>query len=368
MEKKNILDGDITDLKIMRKDIKELNDMERYKEDLSFEIRNLEKNIETDHQILENTIAQTVKSRREEIEKAYNTEIEKLVGKDRKIKGQREKAKEKGVIDRIAEETKPVYEENAKIREEIANIMKKNNIPSFCNSSLYFSMFFASSIKEMLLFIILLIGVFLFLPCGIYLLIPNHRAYYLVIIYFVIIVVAFLSYILINDRTKVAHTEELKTISRKRKLIAQNNRKIKVMRNNIKKDRNEEYYNLNKFDAKLSDNQKEMDLYKKKKISALATFEEETVPVLRKQHEDEDLPRINRMEEELNRKKKQKEDIKQKVKERTLYVSTNYESYLGKEMCTVERIDRLMQIMSQNENMTISAALKAGREPVNLQK
>ena len=141
MEKKNILDGDITDLKIMRKDIKELNDMERYKEDLSFEIRNLEKNIETEHQILENTIAQTVKSRREEIEKAYNTEIEKLVGKDRKIKGQREKAKEKGVIDRIAEETKPVYEENAKIREEIANIMKKNNIPSFCNSSLYFSMF-----------------------------------------------------------------------------------------------------------------------------------------------------------------------------------------------------------------------------------
>ena len=82
MEKKNILDGDITDLKIMRKDIKELNDMERYKEDLSFEIRNLEKNIETEHQILENTIAQIVKSRREEIEKAYNTEIEKLVGKD----------------------------------------------------------------------------------------------------------------------------------------------------------------------------------------------------------------------------------------------------------------------------------------------
>ena len=107
---------------------KELNDMERYKEDLSFEIRNLEKNIETEHQILENTIAQTVKSRREEIEKAYNTEIEKLVGKDRKIKGQREKAKEKGVIDRIAEETKPVYEENAKIRGEIANIMKKNKL------------------------------------------------------------------------------------------------------------------------------------------------------------------------------------------------------------------------------------------------
>ena len=28
MEKKNILDGDITDLKIMRKDIKELNDIQ----------------------------------------------------------------------------------------------------------------------------------------------------------------------------------------------------------------------------------------------------------------------------------------------------------------------------------------------------
>lgn len=368
MGKSNILDGNVEDLKLMQKDIKELNDMEEYNKQLSFDIRNLEKNIETEYQILENTISQTIKSRKEEIEKAYNAEIDKLLGKDKKIKGQREKAKEKGVRERISEETKPLYDENNKIKEEINTIMKKDKIPSYCNSTLYFAMFFTSSIKEVFLFVLLLTIIFLLLPCAVYLIIPNHKAYYLVVIYFVIIVSSLLSYIFINDRTKVAHTEELKSIRRKRKLIVQNNKKIKVIRNNIKKDNNEEHYNLNKFDSKLMDNQKEIELYKNKKNEAIKTFEEDTVPVLRKQVEDEDLPRIIRMEEELNRKKKQKDDIKEKVKDRTLYISTNYEAYLGKEMCTLERIDSLMAIMSQNENMTINNAIKAIQKPVNLQK
>lgn len=368
MGKSNILDGNVEDLKLMQKDIKELRDMEENARTLSFDVRNLKKNIETEYQILENTINQTIKARKDEIEKTYNVEIDKLLGKDKKIKGQREKAKEKGVRERISEETKPLQDENEKIKEEINAIMKKNKIPKYCNSEIYFAMFFTSGIKEILLFVAWLTVIFLILPSVIYLIIPNQKAYYLVIIYFVIMVSVLLLYIFINDRTKVAHTEELKAIRRKRKLIVQNNKKIKVIRNNIKKDNNEEHYDLNKFDSKLMDNQKEIKLYKDKKNEALKEFEEQTVPVIKKQIEEEDLKRIVKMEEELNRKKKQEEDINERVKERTLYISTNYEAYLGKDMCTLEKIDLLMSVMSQNENMTINNAIKAIQKPVNLQK
>ena len=63
------------------------------------------------------------------------------------------------------------------------------------------------------------------------------------------------------------------------------------------------------------------------------------------------------MENELNKKKKEYDELDDLVKKQRIYISSNYEAYLGKEFINVDKLSELKSIMKSDSADTIAQAL-----------
>ena len=77
---------------------------------------------------------QTIKKRRSEIDTSYDKEIAKGQERLKKARTQREKAKNKGMKERIAEETSELREHNRDLQIQMKTMFQKDKVPVFCRT------------------------------------------------------------------------------------------------------------------------------------------------------------------------------------------------------------------------------------------
>lgn len=63
------------------------------------------------------------------------------------------------------------------------------------------------------------------------------------------------------------------------------------------------------------------------------------------------------METELQKKKAEYDDLDDLVKKQRIYISSNYEAYLGKDFMSMDKLSELNQIMKSDSADTIAQAL-----------
>ncbi len=114
----------------------------------------------------------------------------KRSGTAEKARTQREKAKNKGMKERIAEETSVLREHNRDLQVQMKTMFQKDKVPAFCRTTFfYYSLYYARGLKERLIGFITFLICFLVLPCGIYFLLPDRKIWYLVLVYFADIII-----------------------------------------------------------------------------------------------------------------------------------------------------------------------------------
>lgn len=59
---------------------------------------------------------------------------------------------------------------------ETKTLFRKNKVPSFCNTYLYYALFFTKTAREFLTLFIAALICFLGIPCGVYYVIPQRPA------------------------------------------------------------------------------------------------------------------------------------------------------------------------------------------------
>ena len=110
----------ITDFKSFLEDAKqavtELSEFSSRENALRQEEQRLERTLEAEKKAVSDSVNATVKKRREEIVRSYDSEIGKLQEKLRKTRTRRERAKNQGIKDRIKEETQELHEHNRELR------------------------------------------------------------------------------------------------------------------------------------------------------------------------------------------------------------------------------------------------------------
>ena len=67
--------------------------------------------------------------------------------------------------------------------------------------------------------------------------------------------------------------------------------------------------------------------------------------------------KLNSMETELQKKKAEYDDLDDLVKKQRIYISSNYEAYLGKDFMSMDKLSELNQIMKSDSADTIAQAL-----------
>lgn len=363
MEENSILSGGMNELvqykELMEQSAKAQTDFRQGKAMAA----QLEKELQTARKNLQDNIDSTVKKRRSAVEESFNSEIDKDEDKLKRIKGKREKAKEKGIKERIAEETSDLTSQNAELKKNIKASLKAEKLPKFCGSTYYFMLYFTKGAGEVFVCALTIIAAFLLLPGAVYILLPmeklpdKYEIASFALIYFVVILIVFFIYKLINDKTKHKHLEALKEIRKLKDGIAGNKKQIKKIARSIRKDKNEEMYGLEDYDSKLNEIRTDIEKITANKEEALKNFDASTKFEIISEIEGRELPKINEIEAGLKESENNNAALEEKLKELSFKLSTEYEAYMGKEFASAEKVDALLSIMETGRAASVAEAI-----------
>lgn len=354
-----ILHGGVEELNTIKERVLELTGYQERNAELEKEEIRLEKLIATKEKDLSDETDATLKKRKNELVATYESQLATLNARNKKIKAKKEKDKGAKVSERMDEETAELRDKNKELALEIKTKLKADKAPRFCNTTLFYSFFMPKTLNEILVFILGLLIVFLAVPFGIYLLFfaKKFGELALAIIYVVMILLVGSIYLAINNKVKEKHLDTIRSVRGLRNQYNRNVKSMKEIRKGIKNDKDESSYGLEQYDNELNELNAEIARITEQEKDAITVFETTTTAQIKaeiKGRYEEELTSLRSKLKETDTEQKKMAD---KVKEYSLMLSQQYETYLGKEMLTVQKLDKLISRIKTGEAANIGEAI-----------
>lgn len=358
MEGNNLLAGGMEELNEVKECLLELYGYQSNNDTLVLQEETLENSINSTQKEAAEEIERTTKKRRQEVEDAFDKQLDKLHARMKRIKEKREKSKNIKVSQRIQAETASIRTENTQLKLEAKTLFKQKHIPRFCNSKLYYALYAPSCLSDYLFILGALVLVLFLVPCGVYFfLLPEEKIIYLILTYVLSVLFFGGLYVLIGNRTKVRFTEEILKVKGIRAHIRTNKKKIAVIKKNIRKDRDESTYGLQEFDTELAKLEQETAEIVSQKKEALLNFDQSTSLIIASEIDGSYKDKLEAMQAELTKAATAVKKAEERIKALTLKVASDYEPFLGKDMMTLKRLDALISILQEGKAANISEAI-----------
>lgn len=358
MENTNILSDGIETLNTIKEYLLELNGCKEKNDQLTIEEKRLDKAIEIKERDIQDEIIITLKKRREEVEQAFDEQIDKLKSKIKKANNKKDKLKDAKISERIQVETTDLSDENKMLSIKGKNIFKQNKAPQIYNSSLYYALYFPSSVLDVIVILFLVVLAFLAIPCGIYYgLLPERKIIYLVAIYFVTIILIGGLYIIINNISKSKYKDTIIQVKQLRIQIKGNKKRMKAIKKAILKDKDESGYGLDKINQEMQELDLSIRESEKQKQEAINNFENTTKLVITTEIRGKHQEELNKLKTDYDHAHNEINRYDTKIKEMTLYMANHYEAYIGKEFLKIEKLDAIINVMETKGIPTISEGI-----------
>ncbi len=354
----NILSGELEDLNGLKNILLELDGFKDKNDELVTEEEKLEKAIKSKEKAIADEIAATSKKRKDEIEATYDEQLEKTRSRIKKIRSRKEKSKSAKISERIEAETAQLKEEYRQMQLESKAMLKQNKVPSFSNTRFFYALFLPRGMGDLAIIALTLVIVLLILPCFIYFyLLPVEKMVYLILIYFITVILFGGLYMLIDNNIKDKHKDTIKRVYRLRLKITDNKKRREKIRKSILRDKDESQYGLDNFDQELSELDDELKSIMEQKKEALSVYENTTRFVIGEEIKARNQDELNTMKRGYGEVYVEVRDTEEKIKSLSMDIANNYEAFMGKEFMAIEKLNILIDIMTDNELKTISEAL-----------
>lgn len=354
---KNILMGGAKELDEIKKELIELSNATKQKEDLETLEKELEKSIAKKEKEIEDEITRVTQQRRAQIESTIDVQINKVNEVLKKVQSQKDKAKKKAVIKRIDQETADYRSEEEELDLGGKSIFKQENIPFLYNNRLFFALFFPSGLGDLGIIIVSIAIVFFIIPLAAYnLIFDSTNVLYLALCY-VVTIILFGGAYLVLGKMKCKHNEALNRVKEIRKLIQKNKSKQRQIKQQIVKDKDETNYGLEDFDSEIETLERSKIELLEQKRSALAEFDATTSEVIQNQIISNHESALNEQKSEYQKVYNQNRENLSHVSNLAVHISTKYEGLIGKEFLTIEKIEQLEQLIVSGNAKTIGEAL-----------
>ena len=134
-----------------------------------------------------------------------------------------------------------------------------------------------------------------------------------------------------------------------------------MITSSIKRDRNENVYDLEKFDDEIAQLNQDLEETSQKKKDALNTFENVTKTIITDEIMGNSRPKLEALagkEQEAEDRLRYTETV---IKEKKIYITDTYESYLGREFLVPEKLEELKKIMENGTAVNLSEAMEEYR-------
>lgn len=361
MAEQNILTGDVSVLDQMISDLNVHKETVDRLGKLSDSIRDMSKNVEDAGQAVQDEIDSRVKDSMNAVCAGFEKTIASDRDKLKEIQSKRDKAKLAGVKERIASETAHIRKQNDALKNQIKDAFAQENIPMLCNSRLYIALYRTKKLMDVFIYLLVIALVYAAVPFGLSM-IPEFPLWGMILYYVIVTLIQSFVNKMIVEKTVVRHADTIDMAKKVREEIHSNHKKMKKITKNIRTDSNEEMYGLHEFDEKMNAIREDMKRIEQEKEKALDDFEKTVKPDIIAEIEGREIERINAMKSELEKKSAEHLRLDNLIKEQRIYISSNYEAYLGKEYVTVEKLTELKQIMMSEGAATVAQALAVYRE------
>ncbi len=312
--------------------------------------------ITSEEKSIQEEIENTLKRRKEELGLSYDRQLDAVHNKVREVQAKRDRRKEKYVSERVEMETAEIKETNRKLAIEMKTMFKQERVPSFCKSSLYFSLFMPKRAVDFLKLILLFAVMLIVLPAALYIGLKEEPLI-LTIAVTILVSVEFLLYFIIYNKTKLRHYDVLCEAANIRNQMFANQKQMKAVRNSITKDKDESTYDLSKYDEKLKDLEREATGIASEKQTALTEFEQNTKRVVIEEIENRRLPKVAELKENQVRLEGCIAELEKRVQQESLDYTQNYEKYLGSSLSKADGLADLIAIMAEGSADTVGDAI-----------
>jgi hypothetical protein len=366
MENSSLLSGGAEKLNEIKENLLELHGYQSNYDTLISEEESLEKNIESFEKDIAEEILSTTRSRRQEIENTFDKQTDKTRARIKKTKEKRDDRKNTKISERIELETASLREENSQLRLTSKDIFRQNHVPSFCNTKLYYALYSPRGFSEFLIILCSLLVILLAIPCGIYFfLLPKEEIWSLITIYIITVLIFGGLYVFIGNHTKDKHLSEIKQVKGLRIKIRINNKKMAVIKRNIRKDRDESSYGLENFDQELVALEKDITEFTNQKKEALSVFDNSTSQVIAGEIKGRYEEKLTALKAEYERVRSEAANAEDKIQQLTIKIGSEYEPFIGKDLMTLDRLDALINIIQAGSAGNISEALAFYKQSMN---
>ena len=301
------------------------------------------------------TISRTVKARRDEIESGYDREIAKGQDRLKKARAKREKAKDKGVKERIAEETSQLRDHNRDLKIQLKTMFKKDRVPAFANTTFFYALYYPRGMKEFGIGFLTFLICFLAFPCGIYFLIPERKWWYLAAVYVADVFLFGGLYLMVGNRIRTHYQDVLKKGREIRNLLRDNHKKIHVITRTIQKDGNEALYDLEKYDDEIACASQELSEIAERKKDAVSNFENVTRTIISDEIEGNRREEMLALEEEIKELSAQLHSLEDSIRDQNIHITDTFGPYLGNEFLEPDRLSELSKLIQSGSAANISS-------------
>ena len=352
---KSILSGNAEDLKKVSEKLKTLESLEQQIDRSHLDKQRLEKDIEAEEKLLSDHIDSTIKKRREELTATFDKEIQKDQNRLKTIRNNREKAKSKGVKERILSETDDLTMENKRIHEEIRTVFKQKGVPKFCDSRMFYLMYYPKSITERLVALLIWAAALVGIPFAINMLL-SWPGWGEIILWIAVDLIFVSIYITIRMKTKDIYHSTFVAMRANRNIIDKNRSKIREIKKHIKKDKDEEQYNLGSFDAEMMKIEEIINQEAERKSHALADFDANMKQVIITEITNQDKDRIEKLKEKAAALAAGVLELERHSKELRADIMSEYGTYVGAEFMSVDKTRELIIIIEEGRASTVHEA------------
>ena len=354
----NFLSGGIAELQEAKEAVKKTAELQAVYNAASAEAAGKEKDLESQKRYVNDKVNTAIKERRNQLKKTHDEQVDVANKNLKDAERKRRAAKTEAVQARISTETSDLVVINEDLAKSTKQMFRENSIPSFCNTSFYYSMYAPKKPLDFLVLIVTVIITLGVIPNIVCLLMSQSQLIVKILVYLAIVVffvgLYFLFFAISRRNT---NGQVLESARPNREAIKNNKKLIRKRSRTIEKDKDESTYGLEGFDSEIQNFQNILNDTIQKRDDALKAFDEGTALEIRQQIELENQPVIDKMTAELEESKQKLEAAKADATEASDIISKTVELYLGKKNTSVEKIDSLISLLREGKASTIMEAL-----------
>ena len=362
----NVFDENVDYLYQVRADLEAVEQLKKELAEYKSQEKNLKKAIASEEKSIQDEINQTIRKRKNEIEKTYDDQIDTNKDKTRSVKAKRDKVKSKRMGERVSMETADLTEENRQLNMEMKTLFKAQHVPAFCKSDFFYSLFMTKRVSEFFVLLISLVVAYVGIPTIMYMLSVNvffkeskQMTLLSTLTVSLTLFVLGLIYVTILNRVKLRHYDILLEGRNYKDQIAANEKQMKAIKNKISKDKDDSVYGLDKYDDMLSELEDELDQISEEKQNALTVFENDTKQLLINEVNDRRLGKVEQMKADVEHVEESAVELDNNIQNASRAIVNNYGAILGKEFCNPDRVEDLISLMEDGSADTVSEAIAA---------